>query len=77
MAGFVGSPWTLAAYSVEKGGTKDARIIKDIMYKNPELAHSLLDKMATLAGEYACHQIEVSEGGPSQVQSDRVGGVSC
>ena len=58
LLGFVGSPWTLAAYSFEGGGTKDARKIKDLMYRNPSLAHKFFDKMATLAGEYASYQVD-------------------
>jgi len=58
LLGFVGSPWTLSAYAAEGGGTKDARVIKKMMYHEPELARKLFDKMAVMAGEYAVHQID-------------------
>ena len=58
LLGFVGSPWTLSAYCVEKGGTKDCRTFKHMMYKDPELAKRLIDKMAVMAGNYAAHQVK-------------------
>jgi uroporphyrinogen decarboxylase len=58
LVGFVGAPWTLAAYAVEAGGTKDARNVKKMMYQTPEVAHKLVDKLAVMAGEYAAHQVE-------------------
>lgn len=58
LLGFVGSPWTLSAYCVEKGGTKDCRTFKRMMYEEPELAKELIDKMAVMAGNYAAHQVD-------------------
>lgn len=58
LLGFVGSPWTLSAYCVEKGGTKDCRAFKRMMYEEPELAKELIDKMAVMAGNYAAHQVD-------------------
>ena len=58
LLGFVGSPWTLSAYCVEKGGTKDCRNFKRMMYEEPEMAKELIDKMAVMAGNYAAHQVD-------------------
>ena len=56
--GFVGAPWTLAAYSVEGKGSKDYSVIKALAYKEPKIIHSFLTKIAEMVGTYAIHQIE-------------------
>ncbi len=35
--GFSGSPWTLACYMVEGGGSDDYRAVKTLMYQRPDL----------------------------------------
>ncbi len=56
--GFVGAPWTLAAYSVEGKGSKDYSVIKSMAYKEPAIIHSFLTKLAKMIGAYVIHQIE-------------------
>ncbi|MEA5480681.1 uroporphyrinogen decarboxylase [Pseudanabaena galeata UHCC 0370] len=56
--GFVGAPWTLAAYSVEGKGSKDYSTIKAMAYKEPAIIHSFLTKIAEMIGTYVIHQIE-------------------
>jgi uroporphyrinogen decarboxylase len=57
LIGFSGSPWTLATYMVEGGGSKDFRHIKAMLYNRPELAHELLRKLADAVALYLNAQI--------------------
>ncbi|MFL2855734.1 MAG: uroporphyrinogen decarboxylase [Pseudohongiellaceae bacterium] len=57
LIGFSGSPWTLATYMIEGGGSKDFRVAKEFMYKNPEAMHLLLDKLADAVIDYLNSQI--------------------
>ena len=43
LIGFSGAPWTLLAYMVEGSGSKTFSKAKRLLYKDPELAHKLLD----------------------------------
>jgi uroporphyrinogen decarboxylase len=56
--GFVGSPWTLAAYVIEGKSSKNYAIIKRMAFSEPELLHSLLGKIADAIATYVCYQIE-------------------
>jgi uroporphyrinogen decarboxylase len=56
--GFVGAPWTLAAYAVEGKSSKDYAIIKEMAYAAPDLLHQLMGKMADSIARYVCYQIE-------------------
>ncbi|MDH5444807.1 MAG: uroporphyrinogen decarboxylase [Gammaproteobacteria bacterium] len=57
LIGFSGSPWTLATYMVEGGGTKDFAKVKGMMYDRPDLMHKLLDKLADTVTVYLNAQI--------------------
>ena len=52
LIGFSGSPWTLATYMIEGGGSKDFRVAKEFMYNNPEAMHLLLNKLADAVIDY-------------------------
>ncbi len=56
--GFVGAPWTLAAYAIEGKSSKDYTVIKSMAFSEPVMLHQLLHKLAEAIGTYACYQIE-------------------
>ena len=58
LIGFSGSPWTLATYMIEGGGSKDFRHAKQFMYDNPEAMHLLLEKLARAVTDYLNAQIK-------------------
>jgi uroporphyrinogen decarboxylase len=58
LIGFAGGPWTLAAYMIEGRGTKHFQVAKRLLFAEPALAHALLDRMATAAGEFLVAQAE-------------------
>jgi len=57
LLGFVGAPWTLAAYAVEGGSTKEAAIFKKWMYEKPEVVDEFLSRMTTTISNYAIYQV--------------------
>ncbi len=58
LIGFSGSPWTLATYMVEGGASKHFQKIKGLMYGQPKLMHTLLDKLAQAVAAYLNAQID-------------------
>lgn len=56
--GFVGAPWTLAAYAVEGKGSKTYSIIKNMAFSNANLLHQLLEKLADSIATYVRYQID-------------------
>ncbi len=56
--GFVGAPWTLAAYAIEGKSSKDYTIIKSMAFSEPKMLHGLLEKLAIAIAGYVCHQID-------------------
>lgn len=58
LIGFTGSPWTLAAYMVEGGGSRTFRTIKEMVYARPADVHELLGKLATATATYVNALIE-------------------
>ncbi len=57
LIGFSGSPFTLACYMVEGGGSKEFRHIKAMLYARPDLLHHILDLNARAVTEYLNAQI--------------------
>ncbi|MCI0696107.1 uroporphyrinogen decarboxylase [candidate division KSB1 bacterium] len=57
LIGFCGSPWTLATYMVEGGGSKEFANIKSLMFGQPQLLHSLLENVTAALVDYLNAQI--------------------
>lgn len=73
LIGFSGSPWTLATYMVEGGGTKDFSKIKGMLFSDPKSLHQLLDKTAQSVISYLNAQVQA--GAQSLMIFDTWGGV--
>lgn len=56
--GFVGSPWTLAAYAIEGKSSKDYAVIKRMAFSEPAMLHKLLGKIADAIAIYVRYQID-------------------
>ncbi|HEY9763378.1 MAG TPA: uroporphyrinogen decarboxylase [Trichocoleus sp.] len=56
--GFVGAPWTLAAYAVEGKGSKTYSVIKGMAFSEPDMLHTLLGKLADNIAAYVRYQID-------------------
>ncbi len=56
--GFVGAPWTMAAYAIEGKSSKNYAIIKAMAFSQPALLHSFLTKIAEAIATYVCYQID-------------------
>ena len=57
LIGFSGSPWTLATYMIEGGGSKDFSKAKMFMYNDPAAMHLLLEKLTETVIDYLNSQI--------------------
>jgi uroporphyrinogen decarboxylase len=58
LIGFSGSPWTLACYMVEGGGSDDFRTVKTMLYDRPDLMHHILKTNAAAVAAYLNAQID-------------------
>ena len=58
LIGFAGAPWTILAYMVEGQGSKTFSKAKSFLYREPELAHLLLDKITEITIKYLKLQIK-------------------
>lgn len=58
LIGFSGSPWTLLTYMVEGKGSKNFSEVKKLIYNNPKLAHSILEKLSVAIADYLSAKIE-------------------
>ena len=58
LIGFAGAPWTILAYMVEGQGSKTFSKAKSFLYREPELAHLLLNKITEITIKYLKLQIK-------------------
>lgn len=58
LLGFAGAPFTLASYVIEGGGSNNYAETKKLMYTEPKLARTLLDKLAQTVTVHLLAQIE-------------------
>lgn len=56
--GFVGAPWTLAAYAVEGKSSKSYSVIKGMAFSQPDILHKLLSHLADSIANYVRYQID-------------------
>jgi uroporphyrinogen decarboxylase len=56
--GFVGAPWTLAAYAIEGKSSKDYAKIKSMAFSGPSILHQFLSKLADAIAVYVRYQID-------------------
>lgn len=73
LIGFAGSPWTVATYMVEGGGSKTFGVIKRMMYEAPRDLHRLLEVLAKSTIQYLNAQI--AAGAQAVMLFDTWGGV--
>ena len=73
LIGFSGSPFTLACYMVEGGGSSDFRHLKTLMYSRPDLLHRILDINSKAVAEYLRQQI--AHGAQTVMLFDTWGGI--
>jgi len=73
LIGFSGSPWTLACYMVEGGGSDDFRLIKGLSYTDPAALHRLLALLADTVADYLTAQ--AAAGAQALMLFDTWGGV--
>jgi uroporphyrinogen decarboxylase len=73
LIGFSGSPWTLACYMVEGGGSDDYRLVKSMLYARPDLMHRILEINADAVAAYLNAQIDA--GAQAVMVFDSWGGV--
>ena len=57
LIGFCGSPWTLAAYSIEGGGSKDFKKTKIFMEEHPDELQKFLEILSNACYEYLRQQV--------------------
>jgi len=57
LIGFAGSPWTLATYMIEGGGSKTFAKAKALLFEDPAAAHQLMNVLADSVAAYLNAQI--------------------
>ena len=73
LIGFTGSPWTLASYMVEGGGSKDFRRVKGLMFESPQAMQQLLQVITDSVIDYL--KAQVAAGAEALMVFDTWGGI--
>ncbi len=55
--GFAGAPWTLAAYLVEGGPSRDSAQLKALAYQQPRVFESMMERIADVVAELLLIQL--------------------
>jgi uroporphyrinogen decarboxylase len=58
LIGFAGSPWTVACYMVEGGGSKEYAHVKSFAYGDPQGFSALIDQLVRVTADYLSAQIK-------------------
>ncbi len=58
LIGFAGAPFTLASYAIEGGASRNFIETKGLMYREPDVWHRLMDKLARVVTAYLQSQIK-------------------
>lgn len=58
LIGFSGSPWTLACYMIEGGGSRDFSVAKQMLYSRKDLIQKILNINTRSVSEYLTLQID-------------------
>jgi len=58
LIGFAGAPFTLAAYAIEGGGSRNYRIAKTLMYTDPGAWNAMMQRLARAVALYLNAQID-------------------
>lgn len=58
LIGFAGAPWTIFAYMVEGGGSKTFSKARKMLFREPELAHALLEKITRTTIAYLKEKVK-------------------
>ena len=72
LIGFCGAPFTLAAYAIEGGGSKNYEKTKALMYGEPAAWARLMDKLTTVMADYLIKQAQAGASA-LQIFDSRVG----
>ena len=57
LIGFAGSPWTVATYMIEGGGSREFARARALLAEDPKAMHRLLGKLARATTEYLSAQV--------------------
>ena len=57
LIGFAGAPFTVASYMIEGGSSKDLKTTKQMMLTNPDLFHTILERITAITIDYLEQQV--------------------